>query len=37
VASRFDQRIKALEYDYEMLVHALDVMVENKAVIEVQA
>src|SRR5215813_385439 len=36
-ASRFDQRIKALEYDYEILVHSLDVLVENAADIEVQA
>jgi flagellar motor component MotA len=36
-ASRFDQRIKALEYDYEILVHALDVLVQNTADIEVQA
>jgi biopolymer transport protein ExbB/TolQ len=36
-ASRFDQRIKALEYDYDILVHALDVLVDNAADIEVQA
>jgi flagellar motor component MotA len=36
-ASRFDQRIKALEYDYEILVHSLDVIVENDVNIEVQA
>jgi biopolymer transport protein ExbB/TolQ len=36
-ASRFDQRIKALEYDYEILVHSLDVLVQNAADIEVQA
>ena len=36
-ASRFDQRIKALEYDYEILVHALDVLVKHEAHIEVQA
>jgi biopolymer transport protein ExbB/TolQ len=36
-ASRFDQRIKALEYDYEILIHSLDVLVENAADIEVQA
>ena len=36
-ASRFDQRIKALEYDYEILVHALDVLVKHEANIEVQA
>ncbi len=37
IGSRFDQRIKALEYDYEILSHALEVLVENKAIIEVQA
>jgi len=37
VASRFDQRIKALEYDYDILLHSLDVLVENEAVIEVEA
>ena len=37
IASRFDQRIKALEYDYEILCHSLEVMVANKATIEVQA
>jgi len=36
-ASRFDQRIKTLEYDYEILVHSLDVMVENGADIEVES
>ncbi|HMG56254.1 MAG TPA: MotA/TolQ/ExbB proton channel family protein [Kofleriaceae bacterium] len=36
-ASRFDQRIKALEYDYETLVHALDVLVKHDADIEVRA
>ena len=36
-ASRFDQRIKALEYDYDILVHSLDVLVENGAEIEVEA
>jgi biopolymer transport protein ExbB/TolQ len=37
IASRFDQRIKALEYDYDILCHSLEVLVENKAVVEVQA
>ena len=37
MASRFDQRIKALEYDYDILLHSLDVLVENEAVIEVEA
>ena len=36
-ASRFGQRIKALEYDYDILVHSLDVLVENEADIEVEA
>jgi chemotaxis protein MotA len=36
-ASRFDQRIKALEYDYDILCNALDVLVENTADIEVEA
>ena len=36
-ASRFDQRIKALEYDYEILVHGLDVLVRHNAHIEVRA
>ena len=36
-ASRFDQRIKALEYDYDILTHSLDVLVENSADIEVEA
>ncbi|MEM9489953.1 MAG: MotA/TolQ/ExbB proton channel family protein [Myxococcota bacterium] len=37
IASRFDQRIKALEYDYEILCHGLEVLVKNEAVIEVEA
>ncbi len=37
LASRFDQRIKALEYDYDVLGHAIDVMVKNEAIIEVEA
>ncbi len=37
IASRFDQRIKALEYDFDILVHSLDVLVENRADVEVQA
>jgi chemotaxis protein MotA len=37
IASRFDQRIRALEYDFDILCHGLDVMVENEAVIEVEA
>lgn len=37
IASRFDQRVRALEYDYDILVHSLDVLVENGAEVEVQA
>ncbi len=37
IASRFDQRIKALEYDYDILNQSLDVLVKNRATIEVQA
>ncbi|MEZ4361011.1 MAG: MotA/TolQ/ExbB proton channel family protein [Kofleriaceae bacterium] len=37
VASRFDQRIKALEYDYDILSHGIDVLVKNEAVLEVEA
>jgi chemotaxis protein MotA len=37
MASRFDQRIKALEYDYDIFTHSLEVLVENKAVIEVES
>ena len=36
VASRFDQRIKALEYDYETMCHAVEVVVQNKNQIEVK-
>lgn len=36
-ASRFDQRIKALEYDYEILLHALEVLVKSAADVEVEA
>ena len=37
IASRFDQRLKALDYDFDTFCRALEVLVENKAVIEVQA
>lgn len=37
IGSRFEQRLKALEYDFEMLCHAVDVLVLNKALIEVEA
>lgn len=37
LASRFDQRIKSLEYDYDILCYAIDLLVDNEAVIEVEA
>jgi len=37
IASRFDTRIKALEYDYDILNQSLEVLVKNRATIEVQA
>jgi len=37
IASRFDQRIKALEYDFDILNQSLDVLVKNRATIEVHA
>jgi chemotaxis protein MotA len=37
IASRFDQRIKALEYDYDILIGGIQVLVDNEAAIEVQA
>jgi biopolymer transport protein ExbB/TolQ len=36
ISSRFDQRLKALEYDYETFCRALEVMIRNKNVIEVE-
>ncbi len=36
-ASRFDQRVRALEYDFDILLHAFDVLVDNGADIELQA
>ena len=36
-ASRFDQRIRALEYDFDILLHSFDVLVENGADVELQA
>lgn len=35
LGSRFEQRIKALDYDYETLCRALQVLIENKVKIEV--
>ena len=37
VASRFDQRLKALDYDFETFCRALQVLIDNKASIEVRA
>jgi biopolymer transport protein ExbB/TolQ len=37
IASRFDQRIRALEYDFDILLHSFDVLVENGADVELQA
>ena len=37
IGSRFDQRLKALEYDFEIFTRGVEVLVENKATIEVQA
>jgi flagellar motor component MotA len=36
VASRFDQRIRALDYDYETMCYGLRVIIENKNEIEVE-
>ena len=35
VGSRFDQRLRALDYDYEIFSRALQVIVDNKARVEV--
>lgn len=35
ISSRFEQRMRALEYDYERICHALEVVIENKNKIEV--
>ena len=37
VSSRFEQRLRALEYDYETICHALEVVIENKNKIEVKS
>jgi biopolymer transport protein ExbB/TolQ len=37
IASRFDQRLKALDYDFETFCRALKVLIDNKAVIEVRS
>jgi len=36
IGSRFEQRLKSLDYDYETFCRALQVIVENKTVIEVE-
>jgi flagellar motor component MotA len=36
IASRFDQRLKALDYDFETFCRALHVLIDNQAVIEVR-
>jgi biopolymer transport protein ExbB/TolQ len=36
LGSRFEQRLRALDYDYESFCRALEVMVENKARAEIQ-
>ena len=36
IGSRFDQRVNALDYDYETLCQALKVIIENKNEIEVE-
>ena len=37
IASRFDQRLKALDYDFETFCRALQVLIDNKATIEVRS
>ena len=36
IASRFDQRLKALDYDFDTFCRALQVLIDNQAVIEVR-
>jgi biopolymer transport protein ExbB/TolQ len=36
IASRFDHRLKALDYDFETFCRALQVLLDNKAIIEVR-
>jgi chemotaxis protein MotA len=36
LASRFEQRLKALEYDFETLCRALQMLVENKITVEIR-
>jgi chemotaxis protein MotA len=37
IGSRFDQRLRALEYDYDTFSRAMEVLVVNEAQVEVQA
>jgi biopolymer transport protein ExbB/TolQ len=37
IASRFDQRLKALDYDFETFCRALQVLIDNKTSIEVRS
>jgi flagellar motor component MotA len=36
IATRFDRRLKALDYDFETLCRGLQVLIDNKVIIEVQ-
>jgi chemotaxis protein MotA len=36
IASRFDQRLKALDYDFETFCRALQVLIDNQAIVEVR-
>ncbi len=36
IASRFDQRLKSLDYDFETFCRALQVLIDNKATVEVR-
>jgi biopolymer transport protein ExbB/TolQ len=37
IASRFDQRLKALDYDFDTFCRGLQVLIDNRAVVEVRA
>lgn len=37
IASRFDQRLKALDYDFDTFCRALQVLIDNKAIVEVRS
>lgn len=37
IASRFEQRIRALDYDYETFSRALEVIIQNQSLIEVES